>query len=135
MHTIESKYCGDLRTDNLHLKSYEKIITDAPIDNNGKGEAFSPTDLVVTGLTDCILTTIAIVAKRHDFSIDGATAKTTKIMATQAPRRIAEIKIDFDFSMCNLTEKQQTIVTQSHKACPVTLSLHPDIIQNITFKF
>jgi uncharacterized OsmC-like protein len=117
------------------MRSGEKIITDAPIDNKGKGEAFSPTDLVATGLCNCILTIAAQAADEHGFSIVGATGKTTKIMAQMPLRRIAEIVIEYDFSMCNLTEKQQTIMKRVPSLCPVSLSLHPDLKQTITFKF
>jgi putative redox protein len=135
MHTIESKYIGDLRTENLHVRSGQKIITDAPIDNSGKGEAFSPTDLVATAVTDCILTIAGQAANSHGFSIQGAKAKTTKIMSQYAPRRIAEIYAEIDFSTCNLNEKQIRIIKIIPESCPVALSLHPDVKQNINFIF
>lgn len=135
MHTSETIYTGNLRTTNTHIRSGQQIITDAPVDNKGKGEAFSPTDLVATGLCNCILTIAAQAADEHGFSIEGATGKTTKIMAQLPLRRIAEIVIEYDFSMCNLTEKQQTIIKRVPSLCPVSLSLHPDIKQTITFKF
>lgn len=135
MHTSETIYTGNLRTTNTHIRSGQQIITDAPIDNKGKGEAFSPTDLVATGLCNCILTIAAQAADEHKFSIVGATGKTTKIMAQMPLRRIAEIVIEYDFSMCNLTERQQTIIKHVPSLCPVSLSLHPDVKQNISFKF
>lgn len=127
-------YKGDLRTENTH-QSGTVIYTDAPVDNQGEGRFFSPTDLVATALTDCIFTIMGINARTQGFSIDGAKATTNKIMATTAPRRIAEIVIDFDFSMCELTEKQQETLKRIHKICPVSLSLHPDIKQTINYKF
>ncbi len=135
MHTSETTYIGNLRTENLHLKSGQKIITDAPTDNNGKGEAFSPTDLVSVALCDCILTIMGISAQRHGFSIDGVKAKTTKVMAQKPLRRIAEIKIEFDFSTCSLTEKQIKLLEKVPSLCPVSLSLSKDVKQEIIFKY
>lgn len=134
MTKMISKYMGNLRTENTHLQSGNKIITDAPLDNNGKGEAFSPTDLVATALCDCIFTITGITARTYDFSIDGATAEIEKTMQ-ENPRRIAQVSINFDYSMCNLTEKQQTIIKRIPETCPVSRSLHPDVKQVITFKF
>ncbi|MDD2634743.1 MAG: OsmC family protein [Bacteroidales bacterium] len=135
MHTSETIYTGNLRTENLHLQSGQVIITDAPLDNKGKGEAFSPTDLVATGLCNCILTIMGITAQEHGFSIDGAKAKTTKIMAQLPLRRIAEIIIVYDFSMCKLTDKQITLIKNVPNLCPVSLSLDKEVKQNISFKW
>lgn len=135
MHTSETIYTGNLRTTNKHIRSGQEIITDAPIDNKGKGEAFSPTDLVATGLCNCILTIAGQAAQEHGFSIDGARGKTTKIMAQLPLRRIAEIEIEYDFSMCKLSEKHQAIIKRVPALCPVSLSLHPDVKQTITFIF
>ena len=135
MHTSETIYTGDLRTTNTHVRSGEKIITDAPIDNKGKGEAFSPTDLVATGLCNCILTIAGQAAQEHGFSINGATGKTTKIMAQLPLRRIAEIVIEYDFSMCVLSDRQKKIIEKVPSLCPVSLSLHSEIKQTINFKF
>lgn len=135
MHTSETIYTGNLRTLNKHIRSGQEIVTDAPIDNKGKGEAFSPTDLVATGLCNCILTIAAQAADEHGFSILGATGKTTKIMAQLPLRRIAEIVIEYDFSMCNLSPKQKMIISKVPSLCPVSLSLHPDVKQSISFKF
>ncbi|MBN2778251.1 MAG: OsmC family protein [Bacteroidales bacterium] len=135
MHISETIYTGNLRTENKHLRSGQVIITDAPIDNKGKGEAFSPTDLVATGLCNCILTIMGITAQEHGFSIEGATGKTTKIMAQLPLRRIDEIKIEYDFTMCNLTEKQISLIKKVPSLCPVSLSLSKEVTQTITFKF
>ena len=135
MSTSTTIYKGNLSTENTHVQSGTVIYTDAPIDNHGKGESFSPTDLVATALCDCIFTIMGINAQNQGFSIDGATAKTTKIMATQAPRRIAEIHIEYDFTKCILTDKQKEILQRIPKVCPVSLSLHPDILQDVTFRF
>ena len=134
MTKMTSKYVGGLRTENTHLQSGNRIITDAPLDNHGKGEAFSPTDLLATALCDCIFTITGITAQTYNFSIDGATAQIEKIM-NESPRRVAEVKIDFDYSMCNLNEKQQTIIKRIPDTCPVSRSLSPEVKQTITFKF
>ncbi|MDD3740502.1 MAG: OsmC family protein [Bacteroidales bacterium] len=135
MHTSETVYLGNLRTENTHVRSGQKVITDAPIDNKGKGECFSPTDLVATGLCNCILTIAGMAAQEHGFSIVGAKAKTTKIMAQEPLRKIAEIIIEFDFSVCELNKKQQSIVEHVPALCPVSLSLGTDVKQTISFKF
>lgn len=134
MATSKITYVGNLRTSSVHLKSGNEILTDAPVDNQGKGEAFSPTDLLATALGNCILTIVGIAAKTHDFDIDGATANVTKKMA-ENPRRVGEIEIELSFPANNYTEKVKEIIERSAKSCPVAKSLHPDIIQNITFKY
>lgn len=132
---IETVYLGNLKTKNRHSYSGETLITEAPTDNGGTGSFFSPTDLIATAVADCILTIAGQSAQRNGFCIDGATAKTTKIMAQSPPRRIDEINVIFDFSICNLDEKQKTIIKRIPDICPVALSLHPDIKQNINFIF
>lgn len=134
MHSSETVYTGNLRTENKHIRSGQVVITDAPIDNKGKGEAFSPTDLVATGLCNCILTIMGITAQEHGFSIDGAKAKTTKIMAQLPLRRIAEIIIEYDFTMCTLTDKQIALIKKVPSLCPVSLSLSKEVKQSISFK-
>lgn len=135
MITSETTYTGNLKTVNTHLRSGQKIITDAPIDNGGNGEYFSPSDLVATALTDCIFTIMGLTAKQYGFSIDGAKAKTEKIMSQYSPRRIVEIFVEFDLSMCVFNEKERIIIKRIPEICPVSLSLHPDIKQNINFIF
>jgi len=135
MHTAKTKYLGNLRTHNTHVRSGQEIITDAPVDNKGRGEAFSPTDLVATALCDCMLTIMGIAAAERGFSIDGATGEVTKIMSTSGTRSIAEIQINLDFSMCNLCDSEQKIIKAIPRLCPVSLSLHPDIKQVLEFKF
>src|SRR5271163_547191 len=100
MATIETTYIGDLRTEATHLQSGTKIITDAPTDNQGKGEAFSPTDLLAEALASCVLTTMGITANTHGINIDGTTAEVTKIMAAN-PRRVAEVVVDLKFPVNN----------------------------------
>ncbi|MFO7842896.1 MAG: OsmC family protein [Bacteroidales bacterium] len=132
--TIKTTYTGQLRTEAVHVRSGNKLITDAPVDNHGKGETFSPTDLLATSLASCIFTIMGIKAEAAGFSIDGATAKTWKIMS-ENPRRVAEVKIEYDFSMCDLTDKQKRLLEGLVKVSPVPLSLHPDTKQNVSIKF
>lgn len=134
MATSKITYTGDLRTTSIHLKSGSEIITDAPIDNQGKGEAFSPTDLLATSLGNCMLTIVGIAAKNHGFNIDGTTAEITKVMA-ENPRRVSEIHVSLQFPANNYTEKDKAIIERSAKTCPVAYSLHPDIKQEITFSY
>jgi len=132
--TIKTTYTGQLRTEAVHVRSGNKLITDAPVDNHGKGETFSPTDLLATSLASCIFTIMGIKAEAAGFSIDGATAKTWKIMS-ENPRRVAEVKIEYDFSMCDLTDKQKRLLEGLVKVSPVPLSLHPDTKQSVSIKF
>lgn len=134
METAATKYKGDLRTEMTHLRSGSVITTDAPIDNKGKGEYFSPTDLVASALGSCILTIMGIAAREHEFSIDGASCKITKIM-TEKPRKIGEIKIDFDFTGNEYTDKQRKILEYCVKSCPVALSLNESVFQNVRLIF
>jgi uncharacterized OsmC-like protein len=134
MATLTSIYGGDLRTTSEHLQSGTKIITDAPTDNQGKGEAFSPTDLVAASLATCMLTTIAIKIRNSGFSIDGAEIFATKVMVSD-PRRISEIKIEFKMPANNYTDEQKKLIEEIAHTCPVALSIHPDIKQNIVFNY
>ncbi len=134
METAKTKYLGDLRTEIVHLRSGSVIITDAPVDNKGKGENFSPTDMVASALGSCILTIMGIAAREHGFSIDGSTCKITKIM-TDSPRKIGEIKIEFNFIGGPYADKQKKILEYCVKTCPVSLSLHESVFQNVTLLF
>jgi putative redox protein len=134
METAKTKYIGDLRTEIVHLRSGSVITTDAPVDNKGKGENFSPTDMVASALGSCILTIMGIAAMEHGFMIDGTTCKITKIM-TDSPRKIGEIKIEFDFTGNVYTEKQKKILDNCVKTCPVALTLNPSVFQNVTLLF
>ena len=99
-HSIENRYVGKLRTSSTHLKSGKNIITDAPTDNNGKGEAFAPTDLVSSALCSCMTTVMGICAEKGNFEMPNSTAKITKIMSAD-PRKISEIKIELNFDNNN----------------------------------
>lgn len=134
MATSEIKYSGDLRTQATLLQSASQIITDAPTDNQGKGEAFSPTDLVATALGSCMMTIMGIAARTHDFSIDGISASITKVMASD-PRRISEIQVVFNCENLSLTDRQKNILEQAARHCPVAKSLHPDLTQTVIFNY
>jgi putative redox protein len=134
MATSRVIYVGDLRTEAQHLHSGVKITTDAPLDNQGKAEYFSPTDLAATSLASCMLTIIGIAARTHGFNIDGTEATVTKVMYSN-PRRIGEVHIDYYFPDAGYTAKQKTIIEKAGRTCPVALSLHPDLVQKINFHF
>ncbi|SMC61534.1 OsmC family protein [Pedobacter africanus] len=134
MSTSRITYNGGLRTTSVHLRSGNEIITDAPVDNKGKGEAFSPTDLLATSLGNCMLTIVGIAANEHGFNIDGTTCEITKIMA-ENPRRVAEIVVNFQFPANNYSEKEKTIIERSANTCPVMYSLHPDIRKTVSFNY
>lgn len=134
MSTSKITYNGDLRTTSVHQRSKKEIITDAPVDNKGKGEAFSPTDLLANSLGNCMLTIVGIAANEHGFNIDGATCEITKIMAEQ-PRRVAEIVVDLQFPANDYSEKNKAIIERSANTCPVIYSLHPDIKKTVTFNY
>lgn len=131
--TSKVTYLGNLRTENLHLQSGNTYITDAPLDNNGKGEAFSPTDTVATGLANCMLTVMGIKANQLKIDMDGTTAQVTKIMSAE-PRRISRIEIIFNFPN-PLDSKSRKILEQTARTCPVYFSLHPDIEREIIFNW
>lgn len=134
MATIETTYLGELRTEATHIQSGNKTITDAPLDNKGKGEAFSPSDLLSASLGSCMLTIMGITSREHDINIDGTTCSITKIMASE-PRRVSEIQITFNFPKGDYTDKQRAILERAAITCPVAKSLHPDLLQNIVFNF
>jgi uncharacterized OsmC-like protein len=134
MITAKTTYTAELRTEITHIRSGSVIITDAPVDNKGKGENFSPTDMVASALGSCIFTIMGIAAREHGFSIDGSTCSITKIM-TENPRRIGEIKIEFDLTGHEYSDKQKKILEYCVKTCPVALSLNESLVQNVTLKF
>ena len=124
-------YQNNLRTEAEHIASGEKIITDAPVDNNGKGEAFSPTDLVATALGSCMITIMAISANKYGIDMSGTNASVKKIMGSD-PRRISEISIDINMNK-NIEEKDRKRLERSALTCPVHRSLHPDLEKKIRF--
>ncbi|HEY8400305.1 MAG TPA: OsmC family protein [Cytophagaceae bacterium] len=135
MVQMTSKYLGDLRTEGIHLRSGNKIITDAPVDNQGKGEAYSPTDLVCAALSSCMMTIMGQVAVREQIELTGMTSEITKVMVAN-PRRISEIKIKLEIPYPEkLSDKQKEVLRRAALTCPVAMSLHPDIKQEVEFNF
>ncbi len=134
MSTSKITYNGGLRTTSIHQHSGNEIITDAPVDNKGKGAAFSPTDLLATSLGNCMLTIVGIAANEHGFNIDGTTCEITKVMA-ENPRRVTEIVVDFQFPANDYSDKDKKIIERSANTCPVMYSLHPDIKKTVSFNY
>jgi putative redox protein len=129
--TSKVTYLGGLRTEAQHLASQVIIITDAPKDNQGKGEAFSPTDLVATALASCMITIMGIKARDLGIDLTGTQAEITKIMGTE-PRRISALQIQLTFNS-SFDSKTQTLLERAALTCPVAHSLHPDIRQEVLF--
>jgi uncharacterized OsmC-like protein len=127
-------YTKELRTEATHLKSGNTIITDAPIDNHGKGEAFSPTDLLATSLASCALTIMGIAANSHDLNIDGTTCEVLKIMGDN-PRRVSGIDLKIIMPPKNYDEKSKSILKNAAHNCPVMKSIHTDIKVNLVFEW
>lgn len=132
METIRTRYLGDLRTENTHVQSGNRVITDAPLDNQGKGEFFSPTDLLATALGSCVMTIMGIKARDNAIDITGTEVAVTKIMASD-PRRVAEVLVEFYFPAKNYSEKEKHLIESVAGISPVPLSLHPDLKQNVIF--
>lgn len=133
MATIETVYQGSLRTQATHIQSGTVILTDAPVDNQGKGEAFSPTDLLAASLGSCMLTIMGIAAREQQINIENTTCTITKIMAAN-PRRVGQINIELKFPE-TYADKQQKILERAALTCPVYLSLHPDIKKTVNFNW
>ena len=133
MATSKITYLGELRTSSIHINSNSEIISDAPLDNNGKGEAFSPTDTVANALGSCMLTMMGIKARDLGVDFTGSTTEITKVMGVD-PRRITEIHVVFNMNI-KPEEKVKTILENTAKTCPVLYSLHPDIKKEITFNW
>ena len=131
--TSKVTYLGNFRTENTHLKSGDTYFTDAPTDNNGKGQAFSPTDTVATGLANCMMTMMGIKARDLEIEMSGTTAEVTKTMAAD-PRRISKIEVVLSFPF-KADEKHKKILEHTARTCPVLFSLHPDIVKDISFNW
>ena len=126
-------YKGDLRTEATHMLSGTVIETDAPPDNNGKGERFSPTDLVATAMAACMCTLMGIAARTHNINIDGVECEIYKIMVAN-PRRIGEVRVDLHFPKnITYTDKEKAILERAALTCPVIESLHPDLKKTVAF--
>ena len=134
MPTIKSSYLGNLRTQATHVLSGNALLTDAPLDNNGKGEAFSPTDLVCAALGSCMVTIMGIVAEREGLSLEGLSWEITKIMQSE-PRKIQEIQVAFHWSGAAFTPAMSQKLKYAARTCPVALSLDPALTQTISFDF
>jgi putative redox protein len=136
MPTAQTVYLGDLRTQATHLQSGTQILTDAPTDNHGRGEAFSPTDLVAAALGSCMMTIMGIVARRDSIDLRGSTMDIVKVMSAEAPRRIAKVEVKLNMlTDTELSDADRAKLERAAHTCPVALSLHPDIEQVITFEW
>jgi putative redox protein len=127
-------YDGNLRTTATHLRSGERITTDAPTDNNGKGEAFSPTDLLATSLGCCMITIMGIAAEQHGIKLSDVRVSLEKHMASN-PRRVDKIVLHFSILNHGYSEKEKNLLENSARACPVARSLHPDLVQEVHFNY
>ncbi len=134
MTTSTVLYLKNLRTEATHLRSGSKILTDAPVDNHGEGQNFSPTDLLATSLASCMLTIMGITANKHQIKLDQPEAEVLKIM-NQAPRRVKEIQILIRFPQSRLDDKSKKILEEAALTCPVALSLNPEINQKVDFRY
>jgi putative redox protein len=134
MASMKGEYLGGLRTQDEHLLSGNKIITDAPPDNNGKGEAFSPSDLVCAALSSCMMTMMGILANREGIDLSGLKSEITKIM-NPSPRKIAEIQITFSHPSLQASDVQKQKLRNAAHTCPVALSLSDEIKQTVVFNF
>lgn len=133
MNTATARYAGNLRTEATHTASGNTILTDAPVDNHGRGEAFSPTDLVSAALGSCMMTIMGIVAERLNVDLTGVTYDVTKHMAAE-PRRIRQIDVQFKLP-ATLGLKERTTLENAARTCPVALSLNPEIRQEVQFEY
>lgn len=134
MTTVKAKYLGGFRVECEHLQSGAKIITDAPTDNHGKGEAFSPTDLCSTSLAACMMTIMGIYAQTAGIDVDGAEIEITKKMVTE-PRRIGEIEVTFNMPDKDYSEKDKKALERAAHTCPVHYSLSENLVQTIKFNW
>lgn len=131
--TSKVTYVGGLRTESVHLQSGSMVLSDAPTDNHGKGAAFSPTDMIANSLATCMLTTMAIKADAMRIDLSGSTAEVTKVMQSD-PRKIAKIIVTLSMTGTH-EDRERTILERVGHHCPVALSLHPDLVQEITYQW
>lgn len=135
MTKIRTTYMGDLHIEAIHLDSKSRIETDAPVDNQGKGERFSPTDLLATSLAACMITIMGISARNYGFALEGAYAEVEKVMAS-SPRRVGEIIIDLYFpDGGTYGDREKRIIEAAAATCPVANSLHPDLKKTLRFHY
>jgi uncharacterized OsmC-like protein len=131
--TSRVTYLGDLRTSSIHIQSGTEILSDAPVDNHGKGEAFSPTDLLANSLGSCMMTIMAIKSADLEVDLSGSSVEVTKIMQAE-PRKVAKIQLIFNMAIA-VTDKNKIILERTAMNCPVLLSLNPDIDKEVTFSW
>lgn len=131
---MKVEYKGELRNEATHIKSGNQLTTDAPTDNNGRGEAFSPTDLLCTSLATCMITLMGIAAQSKDIVLGNVNAEIEKVMGSD-PRRVIRIEILLKVQNLNYSEREKAILENAAKTCPVAKSLHPDIEQNVRFEY
>ncbi len=134
MDTAQIIYLGELRNEATHMRSGKVIVTDAPTDNKGKGEAFSPTDLLSTSLACCMMTLMGIAAQEKDIPLTGLNARVVKHMAS-SPRRVSKIEVHLEMDGTALSEKQRSILEHTARTCPVALSLREDLEQDLHFTY
>ena len=134
MVSIEITYQGNLRAQSTHGPSGTQLITDAPLDNQGKGESFSPTDLVATALGSCMLTIMGIVAERHGWDLVGAKARVVKHMVAQPVRRIGKLEVLLSIPG-EWDEKAREVLRRAALSCPVHASMHPEMELPVSFEF
>ena len=134
MDTAHIKHLGALRTEATHVRSGSTILTDAPVDNKGRGEAFSPTDLLATALATCMITTMEIVANGRGFELNVLDARVVKHMASN-PRRVERVEIHLELKGSGLDPDQRKLMEATAHGCPVAVSVHPDLVQEVHFTY
>ena len=134
MDTAHITYLGDLRTEALHVRSGQHFHTDAPVDNKGRGEAFSPTDLLATSLAACMITTMDIVARDKGIALRGLKARVVKHMAAN-PRRVQRVEVHLEMEGSGLSVAERELMERTAHGCPVAVSLHPDLVQDVHFSY
>ncbi len=134
MDTSHITYLGELRTEITHVRSGQRFVTDAPVDNKGKGEAISPTDLLATSLGACMITTMDIVARDKGILLRGVSARIVKHMAA-GPRRVQRVEVFLEMDGSTLDAEQRALMEKTAHGCPVAVSLHPDLVQEVHFSY
>lgn len=134
MATVKAKYLGDLRVECEHIQSGTKVITDAPTDNHGKGESFSPTDLCATSLAGCMMTIMGLYAQNAGLDVKGTEIEITKKMATE-PRRIGEVEVIFNMPDREYSDKDKKALERAAHTCPVHFSLSENTVKTIVFNW
>lgn len=134
MDTAHVTYLGELRTEAVHVRSGQTLVTDAPLDNQGRGEAFSPTDLLSTALASCMMTLMGITARDKGIPLKGLKARVVKHM-TAAPRMVERVEVHVELEGDGLGDREKTILENAARTCPVARSLRADLVQDIRFTY